>query len=487
MEDFKHDYIHSQRKDEVYIFDTSCLLDYVHENTDRAKQFVDILKNMGKHNEIRYSHQVLKEFEFHSKQPNPKAKKGFTYIKNKKAIIKELVKNINALVKTHKEPTNPDSCKDKDNLSALEQASDELNSAYKKLNNCFNGAMPSNYGNNEFLIDYLHENLPMLESYSDIIEKYEWINEGFVRVSHNIPPAYQDSYNKRFPYIRGKASSEKRAITRSVDVDESIRYLGDFFIWKEILKSLKQGNSLWQKHVTFITNDEKADWFIKEKVPVETSRNRNNVTKNIRPELKEEFRKTAEKNGNNADIEFLTLKEWESIIEQSNIQKILDAILDLTKHEKELNTLIDSWQLKDKVSDELRDRAQLEIYDDSSYADGMYMDDVDIDDFNDLDVSIENVYTINGKFYISGVASIEANASIHAYYNEDDIGTRADEIFNYNVSGTFNFRVEFSIDEKSVLSQDNDYYHSEIMDQILTCDANTEVEDPDITISPDIS
>lgn len=489
MEDFKCDHKLDQKSNTVYIFDTNCLLDYAYKDAKRAEWFAKKLKSMRERGEIRYSHQVLLEFKSHSEHANPKAEKSYKYIKNNMITIKDIKNNIKALVGAYKEPVDPDSCKNRNNISALNRACKDLDTAYKELNSCFNEPIPSNYGNNEQLINYLHTELPLLESYSDIIEKYEWITEGFVRVSHNIPPAYQDSYNKRFPFIRGKASSEKRKITPAIDTEEAIRYLGDFFIWKEILKSLRKKNSLWQKHVVFITNDEKSEWFIKEKkVSIKLSRNRNTAIKNIRSELKEEFKAIAERNGNNADIELLTLKEWESKqTEQSNIQNVVDEIREMINNEKCLNELMESWQLKDKVSDEFRDRVQLKIYNDSSYANGMYMDDVDIEDFSDLDVSIEEIYPEDGKYYISGVASIEAIASIYAYYNEDNIGRGADEIFDYPVSGTFKFQVEFELDENKMSHQGSGFSHSEIMDQIQTNDANTELEDPDITIANDVS
>lgn len=454
-------------QEKVYIFDTNCLLNYVYDTGDKSTDFLKTLKKMGKQNEIRYSNQVLLEVQSHSKNRDPKTTKSIKYIKNEKIEINELIRNIDILVDAHNASTDSGSSKKQYSISVLEESRKGLKEIKNKLVSWSNGNTFFYYDNNKQLIDYLLSGLPMLDNYSDIIEKYEWITEGFARISHNIPPAYEDSYQKKFPYVRGNQESSKRTITHKCDSDESIRYLGDFFIWKEILKSLQQGNSLWGKDVVFVTNDTKADWFIEKHDPVENAHNRKHINRCIRPELKEEFKKTVKRNGGIGNIEFITLQEWNSIFtEKQDTQKVVDVILELTKHKDSLNTLIDTWQLKDKVSDLLRELGESELYDDSSYAEGMYMDDVNIDDCDDLDVSIDNVYTEDGLYYISGEVSTDAEAQINASYDQDDEEISFGENFDYNVSGRFNFLVEFVIDAKDMTFQDNNSFRDDILEQM---------------------
>ena len=93
-------------------------------------------------------------------------------------------------------------------------------------------------------------------------EELEIIREGELRYKYELPPGFKDN---------GKEGIEK---------------FGDLFLWKEILKlpSIKEVNS-----IIFITNDEKDDWWEKEKSKKNKEAEETGILINLRSELQEEF------------------------------------------------------------------------------------------------------------------------------------------------------------------------------------------------------
>ena len=108
-------------------------------------------------------------------------------------------------------------------------------------------------------------------------EELEIIREGELGYKYELPPGFKD------------------------DKKEGIEKFGDLFLWKEILKlpSIKEVNS-----VIFITNDEKEDWWKKEK---SKSDNDTEMLINLRRELEVEFSEI----NPGVSIDFMTLPKFQ--------------------------------------------------------------------------------------------------------------------------------------------------------------------------------
>ncbi|MDR7626029.1 hypothetical protein LacP0245_15185 (plasmid) [Lacticaseibacillus paracasei subsp. tolerans] len=113
----------------------------------------------------------------------------------------------------------------------------------------------------------------------------------------------------------------------------------------------------------------------------------------------------------------------------------------------------------------------------------MRVEDTEIDDFKNFEVSIEDVYTDGDLFFISGQASEEAEATINASHHIDDGEYGLPKSISYEVSGTSGFRIKPAIDATKISFKDQASFSRDIMDQMQNCDLK--IEETNIEVPPE--
>ena len=113
----------------------------------------------------------------------------------------------------------------------------------------------------------------------------------------------------------------------------------------------------------------------------------------------------------------------------------------------------------------------------------MRVEDTEIDDFKNFEVSIEDVYTDGDLFFISGQASEEAEATINVSHHIDDGEYGLPESISYEVSGTSGFRIKLAIDATKISFKDQASFSRDIMDQMQNCDLK--IEETNIEVPPE--
>ena len=167
----------------------------------------------------------------------------------------------------------------------------------------------------------------------------------------------------------------------------------------------------------------------------------------------------------------------------TNVEQRRQKIAELLKQKNFSNELTKYWQLNENVNNEISKAAKSKIIDDGRYAPDMYVEDIEIDDFKNFEVSIEDVYTDDDLFFISGQASEEAEATVNASHPMDDGEDGFPESISYEVSGTYRFQIELAIDATKTSSKDQASFNRDIMDQMQNCDLK--IEETNIEVPPE--
>lgn len=84
------------------------------------------------------------------------------------------------------------------------------------------------------------------------VDQIQYMNDGYTRMKHNFPPAFRD----RKKYYDAKKTAAKQN-NRELSYEDLISYLGDYFIWAEIIKDSCDST----RDAIFVTADMKSDWW----------------------------------------------------------------------------------------------------------------------------------------------------------------------------------------------------------------------------------
>lgn len=467
----------------VYIFDTNALLNVsIDSNSNVRKTVLSKLKELDDSDEILYSNRVLQEFKKHTNDTPRTIQTKIKLLKEVPKDIKKATGYIESILDFYKkspEHFNEDflnrSQKLEEISKKIKKISDENVSAFQK-------EVPYNV-HTEFEKYFLGK-LPMLRNYKDIIEKYEWITEGFSRIGHNIAPAYMDSYDKTFPYTRGrKKPSATTSVTKSTTVDQATNYLGDFFIWKEILNSI----DILGSHVVFVTADMKPDWF---------AHDHGKSVNKMNTALKEEFKASAKRRNLSTTICFLPFDKWLDTLsldystdsEQiDNLGFILSQKLSsYLLNQNNLKNIISLDALEEEIKREIYSSVSDEILSDSGYVNGMYSEDVSTDILDDIDLEVTSVDYVDDSIIISGKCDSDANVYIEAL-EESGVDEDGDKFpgmdFNYTANINSSFEITFSMTGldlntiKDILekfnSGDTDWFVDASSDPVVNIDSLT--------------
>lgn len=469
----------------IYIFDTSVLLNVsIRSNSDVRKMVLSKLKELDESDEILYSNRVLQEFQKHTNDTPRTIQERIKSLKEVPKNITKVTKCIESILKSYK--TLPEHFNEGflNRSQKLEEISEKLKKISDENEGLFQKEVPYNV-HAEFEKYFLGK-LPMLRNYKDIIEKYEWITEGFSRIGHNIAPAYMDSYNKTFPYTRGRKNpSDTISVTPSTTVDKATNYLGDFFIWKEILNSI----DILGSHVVFVTADMKSDWF-------DSKHDHDKSVFKMNTALKEEFKASAERKNLSTTICFLPFSEWIDTLSfdyPTNSEQIdtLGFILSqklssYLLNQNNLENVISLDALEEEIKQEIYSSVSDEILSDSGYVNGMYSQDVSTDILDDIDLEVTSVDYVDDSIIISGKCDSDASIYIEAS-EESGVDEDGDEFpgmdFNYTATINSSFEITFSMTGldlntiKDILkkfnSGDTDWFVDASSDPVVNIDSLT--------------
>lgn len=157
-------------------------------------------------------------------------------------------------------------------------------------------------------VSELMENFLMLSSNLlptiSMVEQIKLMNEGYTRAKHHFPPGYMDMKDK-YHGLKKEAFKKSQGQKKP---EELIRYLGDYFIWAEIIKDVLNK----EKDALFITSDLKEDWW---EIP---KKDYDLVSYEARKELVQEFNELTGKS-----IRFIPFDLFVSFLESYNNQESL--------------------------------------------------------------------------------------------------------------------------------------------------------------------
>ena len=255
-------------------------------------------------------------------------------------------------------------------------------------------------------------------------EQLDIIKEGELRYKYKLPPGFED--NKK----------------------DGIEKFGDLFLWKEILKLPTQKKVV---DIIFITNDEKGDWWSKDR------------TENLemRSELLDEFNEI----NPNTSIIFMTIGMF---------QKYASEIYDLYEFGVYVDLNRNDDLFIERVSDSILDDISEEINSNSdSYLDSSDIGNIGIQDIDIVEcsfISINDVYSeiIDGEIIITYELEYEIELCCNSYeYLGKDYETK-ESIISPAIEHTFRGNIEVVIErviEKGILSESNyleedDFYHN---------------------------
>jgi len=218
----------------VFILDTNSLLNLYRYDEETRTDFIEVLRKIE--NRLWIPHQVALEFQ----------ENRMTVINeqvNKSKTIKEILSQEEASIKGKLRQC---SVKHENLLLNLNKLFDEFLEEVTLLENQKFKLEEQDYIRD--IIDNLFKGKigepPTKQELTDIY------TEGKERYSIKYPPGFRDLTHKKqaVPYLCNGMSFQ--------------REYGDLILWKEILKEVKSNN---RKHVIFITEDGKEDWWHKEK------------------------------------------------------------------------------------------------------------------------------------------------------------------------------------------------------------------------------
>lgn len=296
--EFKEDIID---KDFNFYFDTSALLSLYRKRQDLVDYFDVNIQNVN--NDIRIPSTVQKEYN--RNVSNAKSHLKNELIKNIKNFQKNIFDNVNqSLIQISELLSNSDS----PGLGTFETLQNDSIKKLSDLNIFFRQLEISEDEKKIDKVSELMENFLMLPgNLLPIISRVEQIklmNEGYTRAKHHFPPGYMDMKDK-YHGLKKEALKKSQGQKKP---EELIRYLGDYFIWAEIIKDVLSK----EKNALFITSDLKEDWWEMPKKMYDL------ISYEPRKELIEEFVELTGKR-----IEFIPFDLFISFLESYNNQESL--------------------------------------------------------------------------------------------------------------------------------------------------------------------
>lgn len=188
------------------IIDTNVLIDFFNEieKGEDSLKYQQLLDNYDETGQLFLPIQVKNEFLAHcnlktlEKTTKKRIEEKFSTTINN---LNDAFNNLNDLSSKYghvnnKEQNINESLKMDDSQSVFKQ----LKMLQKNVKNVkYEILKDFEYGNkNNYVREFVKsDSRNIIHSWKDRVEQYEWIQEGFTRVSHNIPPAYIDSYVKK--------------------------------------------------------------------------------------------------------------------------------------------------------------------------------------------------------------------------------------------------------------------------------------------------
>ncbi|MDT2823004.1 PIN-like domain-containing protein [Enterococcus devriesei] len=269
----------------IYL-DTNCLLKFYELPVDLSLSLIDAISEKEVDSLIRISSTVKKEYTRNIK--NKKTESGNTYNRNIENMT-QAIEKVKARIREHN--SNSSRCNNPTQPVSPDKLSSEIDlvlSKVKKLSEIdpLSVMKPIDMKRIDDFIDQFFKSYHLIDEPNQK-EMISYINEGYTRAKHNVPPGYKD--RKKYHDVKKMAVQKKK---KSLSTEEIIDYLGDFFIWKDILND-HFFDSLDGK--LFVTGDLKEDWF-----DIPEDKNLKNYSPRV--ELVREFECYHEKN---ISIEFL--------------------------------------------------------------------------------------------------------------------------------------------------------------------------------------
>lgn len=245
--EFKEDIID---KNFNFYFDTSALLSLYRKRQDLVDYFDVNIQNVN--NDIRIPSTVQEEY-------NRNVSSAKFYLKNElKKKTKNFQKNIfdrvnQSLIQISELLSNSDS----PDLGTFEKLQNDSIEKLSDLNDFFRKLEVSEDEKKTDKVSELMDNFLMVSDNVlptiSRVEQIKLMNEGYTRAKHHFPPGYMDMKDK-YHGLKKEALKKSQGQKKP---EELIRYLGDYFIWAEIIKDVLSN----EKNALFITSDLKEDWW----------------------------------------------------------------------------------------------------------------------------------------------------------------------------------------------------------------------------------
>jgi hypothetical protein len=236
----------------LFIFDTNSLLDIYRLPETAKKDFLSSLLNEKIKSKVWIPFQVLLEFTSNRLEVVSDQKNKFTSVQN---IVNEsldelskvhidLIEKINSLqLKKRHSVINPDQFINdnlfKESIEKLNKFINELEKLEKK--------QPDVHDKDEIRSTVLKIFKEKVSNGFTTEELENIYKEGELRYKDEIPPGYKDSKKPGFYLYEDK---------------KYLRKFGDLIVWKEIIKKAVDDN---EKYIIFVTNDNKDDWWAKQR------------------------------------------------------------------------------------------------------------------------------------------------------------------------------------------------------------------------------
>lgn len=331
-------------------FDTNCLLNLYSYPKKMIQKFIDAFERI-ECIDVRISPTVKTEFDRNIKSKKKEKKE------NLKGIKKRIPRSLNEFDSFLESVKRSILQSDADDLKDYNELIPDINKLRINLENLVENQINSmseeeTSENNKFIDNFVsklfcEENIIEECNY---VEKNRNIIDGYVRAKHNIPPGYKDLADK---YYKVK----KNAKGKTLNTDNIIDYLGDYFIWLDVLKDRSENAKL------FVTGDMKDDWWEKPK-------NSKLIDYKPRRELMSEAEISSEE-----EIYFIPFDLFVLYIINSNGDFDFDGILKM------------NWNssIEENILEYIRNDANLEydieskIWDDGSVTMGYKVQDCDIE------------------------------------------------------------------------------------------------------------
>lgn len=419
-------------KKNVIVLDTNVILDLARYSLYTSKNILEIFSECEE--QIWIPYQVFKEYSKNYHRVFGELRKRYkNFEKNLLSIIDISEKNLeSALNSSHKYKyfgsetlSNEISKKIEELRQVIKSYKDTVGAEYEELTK-----------NSDAIITEIEKFISNLDKNKQIGEKIgfkeqlEIIKEGELRYKYKLPPGFDD---------------EKK---------DGLEKFGDLFVWKEILKL---PNQLKINNIIFITNDEKNDWWDKNKD--------SNIE--MRSELHDEFKE----NNPNASIVFMTIGMFQKYASRLYDLYEFGVYVDLNRK--------DEFFIK-RVSDTIEENVIDEICSTPDY----YLSSLDVgsegienvEDIMCSDICIKDVYSdlTDAKVCIIYLLEcyIESICYSHDYWGSDDDTKEIikSPAIEHKFSGSVVVSIERIIEENETKSKldyldvDKVYHNFEIID-----------------------